>query len=37
MRGSLRNFWRILVQISATTFIFSVSMYFASSPAIQPS
>ena len=35
MNGSARNFLRTIVQVSATTFIFKVSMNFASSPQIQ--
>lgn len=35
MKGSARNFLRTIVQVSATTFIFKVSMNFASSPQIQ--
>ena len=35
MYGSARNFLRIMVQVSATTFIFNFSMNLASSPQIQ--
>ena len=35
IRGSARNFLSIMVQVSATTFILSLSMNLASSPHIQ--
>ena len=35
INGSARNFLSIMVQVSATTFILSLSMNLASSPQIQ--